>query len=443
MIRSRLELRRAAAAVLAGNDAGGWTRPAPRLYPHQWSWDSAFAAIGWAHLDAGRALTELEHLFAAQWRTGLVPYLVYDPAVADDAYFPDSARWASHRAAAAPAGHATGGLGQPPVHAIALLRVWETGWASEREQLRERIRRLYPAVLAWHRYLATARDPQGSGLVTVYHPWESGADNSPRWDAPLAAVPIGDVAAFTRRDTQVIADADQRPSQIDYRRYVALLDAMRERCFDESAIAAEHPFAVKDVFFSAVFAAANEALLRLHDLLGGPAPDRLAISRWLDRSTAGLERAWDPVTGLCLDADLRTGSVLASQTFAGLAPLLVEGLDANLRHRLLATLQSVRFLSAPALCPGVLPTTSPDDPAFDPRRYWRGPTWPVITWLFWSALARTGQADLAEQLRAAALELVAAGGFAEYFDPRTGEPLGSADQSWTAAVVLDWLAAEA
>jgi hypothetical protein len=38
-------------------------------------------------------------------------------------------------------------------------------------------------MLAFHRYLLTARDPEKSGLVTIFHPWESGFDNSPRWDA--------------------------------------------------------------------------------------------------------------------------------------------------------------------------------------------------------------------------------------------------------------------
>jgi hypothetical protein len=37
---------------------------------------------------------------------------------------------------------------------------------------------------------------------------------------------------------------------------------------------------------------------------------------------------------------------------------------------------------------------------------------------------------------------LADGGFAEYFEPFTGEALGSDDQSWTAAVALDMLAAE-
>nr|MBA2518643.1 hypothetical protein [Chloroflexia bacterium] len=43
-------------------------------------------------------------------------------------------------------------------------------------------------------------------------------------------------------------------------------------------------------------------------------------------------------------------------------------------------------------------------------------------------------------LRAAALDQLAAIDFAEYVEPFTGEPLGSLDQSWTAAVALDWLA---
>jgi glucosylglycerate hydrolase len=32
------------------------------------------------------------------------------------------------------------------------------------------------------------------------------------------------------------------------------------------------------------------------------------------------------------------------------------------------------------------------------------------------------------------------GHFGEYYEPFTGEPLGSMDQSWTAAVALEWLA---
>src|SRR6185437_4937178 len=65
---STRELHDEALAVLDRNNVGGWTKPAPRLYPHQWSWDTAFIAIGLARSDPDRAIGELEHLFSAQWR---------------------------------------------------------------------------------------------------------------------------------------------------------------------------------------------------------------------------------------------------------------------------------------------------------------------------------------------------------------------------------------
>ena len=79
-------LESAALEVLRHNDLGDWTKPAPRLYPHQWSWDSAFIAIGLARIDVERALRELETLFAAQWADGRVPHIVFNPA--SGGYFP-------------------------------------------------------------------------------------------------------------------------------------------------------------------------------------------------------------------------------------------------------------------------------------------------------------------------------------------------------------------
>ncbi len=43
-------------------------------------------------------------------------------------------------------------------------------------------------------------------------------------------------------------------------------------------------------------------------------------------------------------------------------------------------------------------------------------------------------------LRNHGLAQLSDGRFGEYYEPFTGEPLGSDGQSWTAAVALDWLA---
>ena len=67
-----------ALAVLAGNSQGTWTRPSPRLYPHQWSWDAAFIAIGLGWADPDRAVSELRSLLRGQWTSGLIPHIVFD-----------------------------------------------------------------------------------------------------------------------------------------------------------------------------------------------------------------------------------------------------------------------------------------------------------------------------------------------------------------------------
>ena len=42
-----------AAGILRENDRGGWTKAAPELYPHQWSWDAAFVTCAAAFVAAG------------------------------------------------------------------------------------------------------------------------------------------------------------------------------------------------------------------------------------------------------------------------------------------------------------------------------------------------------------------------------------------------------
>jgi hypothetical protein len=428
-----------AAAVLHGNDAGTWTKASPHLYPNQWSWDSAFIAIGWAHLDVRRAVTELEQLFAAQWSTGMVPHIVFR-AGPGEPYFPGPEWWDC--AAVTPAAPAlpikTTGICQPPVHALALRRIWQLTPPARQPEIRARIQALYPRVVSWHRYLATGRDPEASGLVTTYHPWE-GTDNSPRWDRTLERIKVAKPGPYTRLDTSKLGDPSQRPTNWDYDRFLWLVEQLRKYRYDDVQIYRHHRFLIKDVFFSAVFVAANAALLELADIGGASDGDRADLARWLDRGRAGLARRFDAKTGLCVDYDVRTGERIRVRTFAGFAPLFARSADAGQLAAQLRLLDSADFCGNPGLRWPLLPGTSPAEPAFEPHNYWRGPVWPVINWLLWQSLTELGCSARAGDMRRDALAQVAAGEFNEYYEPFTGQPLGSPRQSWTAAVVLDWL----
>ena len=435
-----------AAGVLRRNGVKSWTKPAPSLYPHQWSWDSAFIALGLAHVDNERATGELEALFSAQWKTGKVPHIVFDPEAPPKSYFPDAERWNSNGLSEhAPTGPHTSGLCQPPVHALAVLRIWETAQDKDErgiEAARKFLTGNYPRLFSWHRYLATARDPERSGLVTIYHPWESGTDNSPRWDAPLSRIKIGEIPTYTRYDVQHVADASHRPTDEEYDRFLWLLELLKRARYEEIDIYGSHPFLVKDVLFSAILVAANEALLEISDVVGAPPEEREQVEAWIARGREGLEGQWDPALGLCVDQDVITGEPLRVRTVAGFASLIAGGLGEKRLGDMLQSLDSEDFAGNPYLHRPLPPSTSPKEPGFHPRSYWRGPVWPVANWLLWWSLLRAGEPERAASLRRHTLEELAEGGFAEYFEPFNGEPLGSGEQSWTAAIALDMLATE-
>jgi glucosylglycerate hydrolase len=430
-----------AAGVLRLNDMGDWTRAAPALYPHQWSWDAGFITIGLAHLDTRRAAGELRDLFRQQWRNGKVPHIVFNPHAPPDSYFPGPEHWISAGLFpdAPPAPPYTSALCQPPTHAIGALAVYEAALRSERAVAVEFLREIRPKLLRWHRYLATDRDPEGSGLVTIYHPWESGMDNSPRWDAALMAVEVGEMPAFERLDLEHVDDPSERPTDDEYCRYIWLVEEIKHARCHEARIYSNHPFLVKDVMFSAILVAANEALLRIGEIVDAPEAEQDEISSCVERGRSGLEKRLDAATGLCLDYDVRAGKPLAARTVAGFAPLVAGGLGGERLARTIDTLYSEDFLGHPNLRRPLPPSTSPREDRFHPRSYWRGPVWPVMAWLIWWSLERAGEHARARALRSAALAEFSAGHFAEYYEPFTGEPLGSDSQSWTAAVVLDWL----
>jgi hypothetical protein len=129
--------------VLEGNWFGHATKPAPDLYPHQWSWDSAFIAICYSHFNQSRAEKELRSLFKGQWKNGLLPHIVFNPKAKD--YSPGPEFWQTDRSPDASRKPLTSGIIQPPVHSTAVLHVYEYG--KKKSALRF-LKEMYPKLKA-------------------------------------------------------------------------------------------------------------------------------------------------------------------------------------------------------------------------------------------------------------------------------------------------------
>ncbi|MFN3846185.1 MAG: amylo-alpha-1,6-glucosidase [Paracoccaceae bacterium] len=408
--------------ILRENDRGTYTVPTKGLYPFQWNWDSCLTALGQRHFDEHRAWTEIETLFAHQWPCGMVPHIVFHQL--DDGYFPGPDVWRTGRPVP------TSGITQPAVAGFALRRLFDL--ATDRDAATRRARTLLPKVAAWHRWFYATRDPAGEGLVAIIHPWEAGRDNSIDWDVPFQNVPTDGIAPYTRRDTQH-ANPEHRPTKEQYDRYLWLVEHFRALDWDTSKLHDASPFQVVDPGFNAILIRACADLADLADDLGEPV--LAAESRaFADKGQAAMERLWSDTHGQYLCYDRVAGTQVDSASIGGLLAAFCA-IPAARAQTIAQTIEGhgTRYRVA---------SHTPADPRFDAKRYWRGPVWLVVNYMIADGLARVGQGDAAARITASSLDLIRESGFAEYYDPQTGEPLGGDRFTWTAAMVLEFLAME-
>ncbi|MBV6510362.1 MAG: hypothetical protein JJLCMIEE_03502 [Acidimicrobiales bacterium] len=356
----------------------GYTAPNRSAYPWLWLWDSCFHAICWAALGDERATTELSTALSGQSATGFVPHMGYllDPREA--AGFWGRSGWST--------------ITQPPMYGHAAAELTRRGFEPGPE--------LLDRATAGLQFLLSRRKRSDEGLVEVVHPWESGADDSPRWD-------------------------DFVGTPFDRARWYALkgeLMAAVVRSADGSPLA-NPTFAVAPAGFNALvaFNALELAEVTGSSTLAADARDLVEV----------LDSRWDPELGTWCDAGPSAGGSGRALTLDGLLPVLVTAGDDRV-ERVFA------MLGDPALFAGRYGPAgvARADPSFDPDAYWRGATWPQLNYLLWFAAGRRGRLRDQRHLVEATVAGALASGMAEYWHPDSGRGMGAIPQSWTSLALV-------
>ncbi|GAB3481881.1 amylo-alpha-1,6-glucosidase [Marinomonas epiphytica] len=407
--------------VLTVNDLGGYTVPTKGLYPFQWNWDAGITALGWLHINEARAWREFETLFLGQWENGMVPHVVFHQE--SDDYFPGPDQWGV-------AGNPPStSISQPPLLATMVRMIFEQ--SQDKLLAQEKLDELFPKLVRYHEWWYRERDPHGTGLISSFHPWESGMDNSPAWDDVLARVPQA-TRAYQRRDLNHV-DSDQRPLKEQYDRYVYLVDFYKENNFDYQAIYEHCPFHVQDISLNAVLHRATKDLIHLNSVVSNPV-DVSGLSQALLQSEEAFKTLWDDKLGLFLNRDHKAKQTIKVKTSAGFMSLYA-GFANQEQANVMA--QGVGLWLDKG--PKGLASTFPDEDKFDAKRYWRGPSWLHVNWMIADGFEQYGHHEVAQRLKQASRNIIDQSGYWEYFDPITGEGCGGPDFSWTAAITLHWL----
>lgn len=435
MIEDELEaVVRAGKSVLAGNDLGRWTKPAPNLYPHQWNWDSCFIAIGLSHYNFDRACQEIRSLLRGQWSNGLLPQIVFNPE--GDDYFPGPDVWQSHRSPDAPKDVQTSGITQPTVLATAALSIWRNAPDGRKDEAKSFLQETLPHIRHYHQFFYEERNPDGDGLIVVIHPWESGTDNSPPYLDAGKRVHMAYKPQYTRLDTRQVSAAN-RPSDKDYDLFVYLLELMRQDNWDQKSYLGHAPLQVQDVLFNSVLCRANLDLAAIAEIIG---QDQDEPREWYEQTRSALNRrCWDDEDGMYYDYDRVAGRLIKIDTIAGLHTLYGRVAPEDRAARMIEVhLLNPKLFWPPSGYP--VPSTSLSSEWFNPENYWLGPVWIGINWMLARGLSSAGRPELAATLTTRSLGLVQRSGYREYFNPYTGQGYGTEDFSWAAALTIDLVA---
>lgn len=407
--------------VMSDNDRGTYTVPTHGLYPFQWNWDSALSALGFAQFDEPRAWTEIETLLAHQWEDGMVPHIIFHQP--DDGYFPGPDVWGTGREVP------TTGITQPPVAGFAVARIHDR--ARDKALAGQKAREMLPRIHAWHQWFYRARDPQGTGLVALLHPWESGRDNSVDWDDAFSRVPTEGVGDFTRRDT-THANPEHRPTDAQYKRYIWLVQKFRSLGWDNSKLHDASPFQVVDPGFNAILIRSCEEVADLAGRLG--MTDIAEQSRAMaDKGLAAMETLWNDALSQYLCYDRKLGQQIESPSIGGILAVFAGVPTAR------AEAISRRIAKLAESCEYLIPSHDPTSPDFEGLRYWRGPVWLIVNYMVADGLERADVTEMVGRIMGDCLRLIEVSGFAEYHDPITAEPCGGAHFTWTAAMIIEIL----
>lgn len=375
-------------------DGFQYTMPAPTTYPYQWLWDSCFHAIILSHFKLTDAKKEIFALLSKQFQNGMIPHMIY---------------WKNNEKTSFPkigwGREETSTITQPPMLAYAVWQIFQ------KDNDVKFLKSTYPGLYHFYKYLLNERDPHEKHLIGIMNPDESGEDNSPRFDLPLK-LPVKQTREESlKRRLQLVTQ------NID--------------CKFDAPFCMRNFFWVKDVSFNSIMVANLEILAKIAEKIG-----RSGDTDYFIKEAKNISEA---MKKLMLEDKIFYSTYgeeykkIRVKTWAIFAPLFAKILTQKEARELVFDhlLNKNEFW---ANFP--VPTTSLDEPSFNPQGFWRGPVWIAVNWFIYKGLLNYGFKDIAKQIKQSSIALIEKSGFREYFDPNTGEGLGTTNFTW-GGLVLD------
>ena len=390
--------------------------PSYRHYPTLFAWDSGFHAAAMCHLDLVKAARELETLFKKVDDDGRLPHemLLRNPVsrrlkrVIENWFV----RWEyDHRKASF--------MVDPPSYHFAAELVFR------RSMDREWLERVWPFMCQSLDYLLEVRNVFGDGLVTIFHPWESGTDMSPQFFTAMG------LDAGRRRD--VARSALYTTYLFAYNRF---------KGWDIQRLLRAGKFICQELTMNCLTIRACRSMAFLAGELGREDERERYQRRAQVMMDALDELCWDDNHGCYFPRfGYRQPRLARRRTADSLMPLFAGLCRQDRAERLIQEhLLKPGDFWAEYLIPFNPVCELAGACSWVDKRLWSGHCiWINFNWMLSIGLSQYGYEEEAREVTRRTVHMILREGFFEYYDSRTGKGMRIPDFCWP-ALALDMMA---
>jgi glycogen debranching enzyme len=375
-----------------------------------WLWDSCFHVMILAEEEPEVAKDELRSVCAHQREDGFIPHMNYWEG--DGKVPPEWAKkkglkkfWSKKYSS---------DITQPPILALALKEIYDQ--TKGIDYLEE----MLPKLEKYYDYLHDKRDPEKDSLISILHPWESGWDNSQRWD-PVLGIP--------RNKGSV------KRSDIDEKKIAVFISNVNNG-WDEAHIFDEDKFTVEPVDFNVLYCLNIEILSDLFSEIGDDDKARKFSKRMEATREAIFSKMWDDDNYMYVDLFGKDDEMSEIKAASMFYPMMLDG-EKHFEQLIEKHLLNPKEFASPY----GIPTTSRDDPTYDPDAYWRGNIWHNVNYFVVRGLNKVYQEHGFSPAEKAKIYIIISsyitlyrGGSSEYFNPETGKGYGVKSFGWNGIV---------
>ena len=385
-----------------------YTKPSPDTYPFQFFWDTCFHVFILSALGEYKMAKEhLISLFAMQEDDGFVGHMIYwdrlKPGRLADIFQSRPGLkyiFKSHMSA----------LIQPPLVAQTVARVYEV--SGDREFLTT----MLPKLKRYYRWLADNRDFDGSGLLTIISPFESGIDWKPTFDVVMD---FPEKKADWRLFMKVIG--------VDFRNYL--------NKYNLKKIYKKGYFLVKEVGFNTIYAQNLQALAGLCNEMGEQEEAKHFATLGKKVSKNLLNVMYDEKDAAFYDVYGKENTKIRILTPTVFFPVVLKEVPEEVTEKVM----KAHFFNSEEFDTSYpIPSVAKSHSSFNPKEsiyIWRGPTWIVNNWFMHQFLMEKGYRKESKRMIDSIKKLIEISGFREYYNPFTGEGYGAKDFTWAGLVV--------